>query len=124
MSIESLFERQGRCEEKLTGHDRRLESLETDNKALLRLATVVEMQAEANREQQETSKSQHQTLQKINENLTGLNTKMENLDSRVEQLESNDSERKLDFGKLFRDLVYKVVPAIAIAYFLFKMGLQ
>lgn len=124
LSIESLFERQGRCEEKLTSHDRRIDNLETKNEALSRLTTIVEMQMEANKEQQKQIKDQHRTLEKMNNNLDGLNTTLGNLDKRVEQLESSDNERKLDFGKLFKEIVYKVIPAIAIAYFLFKMGLQ
>ncbi|RYI32028.1 hypothetical protein EVU96_00010 [Bacillus infantis] len=133
LSIESLFERQGRCEEKLAGHDRRINNLEMENRNLSRLTTLVEMQMEINKEQQEQMKEQHQTLLKVNDNLTGLNNSQQKLNENQEQLsvrvsdiESTLQSHNINAVQIFKkSLGYIVTLAggVIAAYVYMKLGL-
>lgn len=115
---------QGRAEEKLKKHERRITGLENMNESLFKLTASVDRQVELNKEQQEQIKEQHGTLVEINKNLTGLNTNLEILDQRVKKLETSDSERNIDMGKLFKDIVYKVFHLVVLAWLLFYFGLK
>lgn len=122
--MSNFEQRLTKLETKVNEHSRQLEKQEDKNDTLTRLVTLVEMQTEVNRDQTEQMKKFDITLNKVNTNLNGLNRNLETIDKRVEQLEANDNERKLDLGKLLKDVLYKVVPSIILAWLIFHFGLK
>lgn len=124
MSIESIYERLGRVEEKATNHDNRIENLEGKNDVLVRLATLMETQVEVNKEQQNQIKEQHQTLVKINENLTTLNSGMQDLNNRVTEIEDNQESKKIDLGQLAKSTILYIIPSLLLTWLLIELGLK
>lgn len=100
MSEEKYGERIAIVEQKVVNHENRLEKLESSNETLIKLATLVEMQTEMN-------KDQNATLEKINDNLSHLNNTSEqlrssvgDLGSRISSIEATQESHKIDVPKL------------------------
>jgi|SRR5690554_3983234 len=112
-----------KLEEKADNHEKRIDSLESSNKDIARLAAVMEeqikVQRETNLKQEEKMDQQHSTLVKVNENLTGLTNGLTEVNNRVGVLE----ETKKDTKKKAVDFVLKIIGGLVLAYLLYKTGL-
>ncbi len=112
-----------KLEEKADNHEKRIDSLESSNKDIARLAAVMEeqikVQSETNLKQEEKMDQQHSTLVKVNENLTGLTNGLTEVNNRVGVLE----ETKKDTKKKAVDFVLKIIGGLVLAYLLYKTGM-
>lgn len=109
--------------------DRRLKDLEDDTKNLPKLEALMEMVIKTNQEQAETNKELSKTMIEVKDNMAGLNGEMKNLSSqvgtlgqRVEKLEENEDEKKIDLGKLVKQIVWVAVPSLIVAAIVFYFG--
>jgi 3-methyladenine DNA glycosylase/8-oxoguanine DNA glycosylase len=123
---DDALQRISKLEEKTDGQDKRLVALESDNKLLTKIATIVESQAKRDEKQEVQMERHHETLVKINENMSNLNTSLQKLDGRVETLEKVQSDNKVTewFKGVFKDLFFKIVPALIVAYLLYRWNIK
>lgn len=124
MVQEDVYQRIALLEGKVEEHGRKLEKQEEKNETQIEIHTILKMQVETNKEQAQQMSKLGETLDKVNENLSGLNTGMQDLNSRVTEIENNQESKKIDPASLFKDIVYKVLPALVLAWFLFEFGLK
>lgn len=121
---EELNVRVSRLEAKVDEHSKSIERQVEKNDTLTRLVTLVELQTDINKKQTEQMDKFDRTLNKVNTNLDGLNRNLETLDHRVEKLESDDSDRKIDLGKLFKHILWTAIPTLIVTYLLIKFGMK
>lgn len=114
-----------KLEVKVNNHEQRLFTLESDNKALNRLAATLEQQVKISNERDE---KQNKVLEKINENLTGLNSRFDHVEKRVNYLEENHNHNLININELWKTTIFKIIPSliggILLAWFLIQLGLQ
>ena len=111
-------------EVKVDKNTKSLESQNQKNDILIEMKTLMELQTEVNKEQKEQIKEFSNTLIKVNKNLDGLNSGMKDLNKRVTDIENKQDERKIDPQMVFKDVIYKVVPAFILAWLLLQFGLK
>lgn len=139
---QDINERVGILENQIKTHDKRIQKVEDKNDAITRLTILYENQEQKNEErerrQDERDRKQQEqldkfadTIEKVNDNLTSLNTTQQHLQSevgqigdRVEEIEKKADEKKIDPSKVFKEIIYKVIPSFILAYLLFKFGLK
>lgn len=127
MVTEDLYERITRVETIVSEHSRKLDAQVEKNDTLTKLATIMEMQVEVNKEQSIQMKKFDITLNKVNTNLDGLNKNLETLDTRVGKLESNDNERKIDVPSLMTKIVvgiFMTIPTLITMWLALQFGLK
>ncbi|WP_226035583.1 hypothetical protein [Aquibacillus saliphilus] len=107
----------------IKGLDKRIESVEIDNKTLTRLTTLLEEQMK-NSNQKDDKHSK--VLEKINDNLTNLNSRFELVEKRVGYLEKKRNEALIDLGQLGKTIIFKVIPtviaALLVAWLVYTLG--
>lgn len=126
-----LIERQAKMEEWKDSMEKRVSVLETENKALNRIAFVVEMQQKTMDNQQKTMGLINDTLVEINKGnmeigheIKAIKTDVANVKDKVEQIESTDN---VNLPKLMRKIAWQtLVPAITllVGYFFAQWGLK
>ena len=126
-----LILHQAKMEEWKDGMEKRVSVLETENKALNRIAFVVEMQQKTMDSQQKTMDLINQTLVEINKGnmeigheIKAIKQDVSELNLKVEEIESTDN---INLPKLFRKIAWQVlVPAITllVGYFFAQWGLK
>lgn len=123
-----LIQRVAVLEERAKNSAEKIEALENGNEVIQRLTALMEVQVDTNKDNKEQMREQHNTLVQVNQNLFNLNTKMGDIDSRVGRLEQSDNDDKIDLGKFFKDLIFKVVPTViatlVAAWFIIQFGLK
>lgn len=126
--MEDLHKRVTVVETKVESLEKKSDEQKVKNDDLTRLIVLFENQEKRQEErdlkQQEQLDKFSETMINVNENLKGLNKGLETLDKRVGKLESNENERKLDLGLLFKDLIYKILPALIIAWLIYELGIK
>lgn len=107
--------------ERVNSSHKRIDSLEVDVKMIPKIETLLEITIE-------TNKKQTDTLNNINTNLTMLNNNYDNLTNRVgtieDDIKNNRKNSSINLSKLTTDTIYKVIPAIILAWLFFKFGLK
>jgi methyl-accepting chemotaxis protein len=121
---EDALQRITRVEEKVENQDKRIGSLETDNKVLARLAILIEKQDERIEKHDLQMERQHETLIEMSNSMKEMSNSYKNLDGRVGKLETNDSNKKIDLGILAKHVLFSVIPTLVAAYLLFRFGLK
>lgn len=122
MVQEDIYARMTAVEVKVDDHEKKLAKQEEKNDSQIEMNTLLKMQIEVNKEQNQQMKLFGETLTKVNENLTGLNTGMHDLNTRVTEIENNQESKKIDPAALFKDIVYKVLPSLILAFLIFYFG--
>ncbi|MGM7720472.1 hypothetical protein [Metabacillus sp. Hm71] len=129
MDNSEIVQRISRLEEQNIAQEKQIDSLLVKTKDVPKLEVLMEVltnsikeQTETNKEQTKANKELSQTLIEVKDNIQGLNGEMKNLGSevsklggRVEKLESNEEEKKIDLGKLFKHVLWVAIPAIVVA---------
>ena len=132
-------------EAKTEAQEKRLDSLEkskeSDAKIVTELRTMVQ-------QHNEFTKKSMETFEKVNENLSSLNASQEmqkhiqevtnketikafegvrvdvqNVHKRISDIEEQSKKSVVNMGELFKEVVFKVVPAVALAWATIKFGL-
>lgn len=111
-------------DEKINKNSDKISHLEQEVAETVKTSVLLEVQIEQTKLMQETLKEHGIILVQVSNNLTSLSTGLEKLDQRVHQIEVNESGKKIDMGQLLKDVVFKVVPALVLAYFILKFGLK
>ncbi|MEL3959414.1 hypothetical protein NST17_19875 [Caldifermentibacillus hisashii] len=125
-----------KLEEKIIGHENRIEVLEENANVLPRLTTLMEFMTENQRAQQKQVSQQHETLVKINENLDRLNKGLDDVTNRVDiieeerlndklkeiqeeksQMVAKEQERKGNIMKIVTGVLTSVIATALILYF-------
>ena len=130
---------------KTEAQEKRIDSLEkskeSESRLLTELKTIVQQQSEF-------SKESMKTFEKVNENLSSLNASQEmqkhiqevtnketikafegvrvdvqNVHKRISDIEEQSKKSVVNMGELFKEVVFKVVPAVALAWAMIKFGL-
>ena len=133
-------------EAKTEAQEKRLDSLEkskeSDAKIVTELRTMVQ-------QHNEFTKESMKTFEKVNENLSSLNASQEmqkhiqevtnketikafegvrvdvqNVHKRISDIEEQSKKSVVNMGELFKEVVFKVVPAVALAWAMIKFGLS
>ena len=130
---------------KTEAQEKRIDSLEkskeSDAKIVTELRTMVQ-------QHNEFTKKSMKTFEKVNENLSSLNASQEmqkhiqevtnketikafegvrvdvqNVHKRISDIEEQSKKSVVNMGELFKEVVFKVVPAVALAWAMIKFGL-
>lgn len=93
---------------RIVNHAIRIEKLEANNDALVRLSTLMEVQTEMNKQQNEQMEKFGGVLDKMNSNLSNLNSTSDqlknsigDLSNRMSSIEETQDSHKIDIGKLW-----------------------
>lgn len=145
MAEENLGERLATIEQKVENNTGRiinqairLEKLEGDNAALIRLSTLMEVQTEMNKQQNIQMDKFGVVLESVNSNLSTLNSShkqlkedMDNIGSKVKHIEKTQVEEaektKVDMKVIWTEIIKKLfylIPSIVLAAVLIWMGLK
>lgn len=119
---EEIIERLSALEVRVDEHGKKLVKQQEKNESQIELNMLIKMAVESSKEHAKQMVKFGETLDRVNDNLSNLNSRMHDLNQRVTEIEDNQEDRKIDLGKLFKDLVFKVLPAIVIAWVLFETG--
>lgn len=123
--MDSLESKVAQHEVRIQEQERRILSIETDNKALSKIANTLEEQMI---DRKENDEKHNQVLEKINKNLTSLNSRFDYVEQRVDSLERNREDGQIDINKLWKTTIFRVIPAVLggfiLAYLTFKFGLK
>lgn len=107
--------------EQVKSSHKRLDILEENAKVIPKMETLLELSID-------TNKKQTDTLNNINNNLTMLNTNYDNLTHRVGTIEDDikisGKSSTININKLATDIIYKVIPGIALIWLTVKFGLK
>ena len=127
----AMLERISRNEEAVKNHERRIQIQEEKNEGTSRMAVIVEMLVEQNKEREARQKEQDDkqnaqmdrfsnTLENMNTNLTNLNSGYNDLSQRVGNIENG----KWDWNDFFRKAIPAVLIALTIAALSYWFGLK
>ncbi|WP_137743231.1 hypothetical protein [Robertmurraya siralis] len=94
---ENLEVKLGKLEERVSSHGNRIKKVEDQTFTLERLATIVEMQVDLNRQQGEQMKEMADTLNEMNLNLSGLNNGLADLNERVTEIEDKNINQNINY---------------------------
>lgn len=132
-------------EAKTEAQEKRLDSLEkskeSDAKIVTELRTMVQ-------QHNEFTKKSMETFEKVNDNLSSLNASQEmqkhlqdvtnketiksfegfrvdiqQVHSRITDIEEQNKKSVINMGELTREIIFKVTPAVALAWLMLKFGL-
>ena len=132
-------------EAKTEAQEKRLDSLEkskeSDAKIVTELRTMVQ-------QHNEFTKKSMETFEKVNDNLSSLNASQEmqkhvqevtnketiksfegfrvdiqQVHSRITDIEEQNKKSVINMGELTREIIFKVAPAVALAWLMLKFGL-
>lgn len=132
-------------EAKTEAQEKRLDSLEkskeSDAKIVTELRTMVQ-------QHNEFTKKSMETFEKVNDNLSSLNASQEmqkhvqevtnketiksfegfrvdiqQVHSRITDIEEQNKKTVINMGELTREIIFKVAPAVALAWLMLKFGL-
>lgn len=110
--------------ERLDMHEKRIETLETMTREMVKISMILESQQKSNEKQDEI-------LEKINDNLTSLNQKSDTLSKRVVKLEGELKEvtddNHVNIPKLMRRVgwfVFTVALSAFLAWIFSQLGLS
>lgn len=118
-----LHGRVSKLEVQVDTQEKRWQSQVEKNDVLTKLATLMEMQMSESKEREKRQEVRDEkqnkqmskitdTLNNMNENLTGLNSGLQEVKSRVTDIEKQQEDKKIDLGKLFKDIIFKGVPTV------------
>lgn len=132
-------------EAKTEAQEKRLDSLEKSKESDARIVTELRTMVQ---QHNEFTKRSMETFEKVNENLSSLNASQEmqkhvqevtnketiksfegfridiqQVHSRITDIEEQNKKSVINMGELTREVIFKVAPAVALAWLMLKFGL-
>lgn len=121
--LDSVSERLSKLEGKVENNSSRIvnqairiEKLEGNNDALIRLSTLMEVQTEMDKQQNEQMSEFGKILNSVNTNLSHLNSSheqlkadMDDIGKKVQHMEKDRDDNKIDPVKLVRNIIIGVI---------------
>lgn len=132
-------------EAKTEAQEKRLDSLEKSKESDARIVTELRTMVQ---QHNEFTKRSMETFEKVNDNLSSLNASQEmqkhvqevtnketiksfegfridiqQVHSRITDIEEQNKKSVINMGELTREVIFKVAPAVALAWLMLKFGL-
>lgn len=132
-------------EAKTEAQEKRLDSLEKSKESDARIVTELRTMVQ---QHNEFTKRSMETFEKVNDNLSSLNASQEmqkhvqevtnketiksfegfrvdiqQVHSRITDIEEQNKKSVINMGELTREIIFKVAPAVALAWLMLKFGL-
>lgn len=132
-------------EAKTEAQEKRLDSLEKSKESDARIVTELRTMVQ---QHNEFTKRSMETFEKVNENLSSLNASQEmqkhvqevtnketiksfegfrvdiqQVHNRITDIEEQNKKSVINMGELTREVIFKVAPAVALAWLMLKFGL-